>query len=151
MNRSYVATLMILLPLLSSCASQSDEKGEMSRDGFESVTLNVTGGLLPIDRDIRLLPSGEVTVVSRGREAKNLRHTVDASAVANIRSLISSAAFRTLQPSYVPRDTCCDRMTYTLTVVRASGQQTVATLDGVPWPETLELVIGRMQELAAGK
>lgn len=62
--------------------------------------------------------------------------------VPNLVSLASSPEFQSLDQSYLPPSTCCDRFSYLVTVDYADGtSEVVLTMDGAKAPDVLWKVI----------
>lgn len=62
--------------------------------------------------------------------------------MAELTAAIRAANFMALQDSYLPKDTCCDRYEYTITISANGQSKTVRTIDGAPVapPELIQLV-----------
>jgi len=62
--------------------------------------------------------------------------------MAGLADAVRAADFMALEDSYVPKDTCCDRYEYTITIVANSQPKTVRTIDISPTapPGLIQLV-----------
>ena len=62
--------------------------------------------------------------------------------MAELAAAIRAANFMELQDSYLPKDTCCDRYEYTITISTNGQSKTVRTIDASPTapPELTQLV-----------
>ncbi|MET0424096.1 MAG: protealysin inhibitor emfourin [Actinoplanes sp.] len=73
---------------------------------------------------------------------------VDRSTVGGQRSLrlVESYRFRALRASYVPKNSCCDRFFYQVTVTYRGGfRKTVSTVQGADAPRVLSDVISAVE------
>jgi hypothetical protein len=82
---------------------------------------------------------GRVTYNGRGAgEARQLSSEQTDALLTAVRA----ADFMSLDESYVPEDTCCDRFLYEITVTFAGQTKTVRTIDAAPdQPEGLTQLI----------
>ena len=62
--------------------------------------------------------------------------------MAELTDAVRAADFMALEDSYVPKDTCCDRYEYTITIAANGQPKTVHTIDASPTapPELTQLV-----------
>ncbi len=75
---------------------------------------------------------------------------VDRSTVGGQRPLrmAGSPEFRRLRGSYVPKNPCCDRFSYRLTVsYRSGGHKTISTVQGATAPRILWAVIAEVARI----
>jgi len=63
---------------------------------------------------------------------------VEPEAIANLVAELTTSGFEALESSYIPEDTCCDRVTHTIIVQTGGQTQTVETLDDADMPQSLE-------------
>lgn len=82
---------------------------------------------------------GQVTYTGRGtKESRQLSSAQTDSLLAAVRA----ADFMSLDESYVPDNTCCDRFLYEITITLDGQTKTVSTLDAAPdQPERLTQLI----------
>lgn len=118
-------------------------------DTIPVVVMEQEGGVAGATSELRLYPTGEVTLAqhpSPGGIAMR-RWTVSPAELEAVRALVRSAEFAGLEPEYLPEDPCCDRITYTVTVGARAGTRTVRTMDAAPQPDVLAAVIERLRAL----
>jgi hypothetical protein len=90
------------------------------------IVLQRSGGLAGTQEEWTIYPDGRI-VDSTGKEAQTTPEQV-----AALLSQIDSLGFFELDESYVPRDTCCDRFTYVLTVQADGKTHSVTALEAEP-------------------
>lgn len=123
------------------------ETADKARIDQPFLTYTVTGGLMGIGN-----PETVWTFYEDGRvEASDGRSwQLSDSEVKALRNIIEPDAFAMLEPSYIPENTCCDRMQYTIGVVGNDGEIVdVTTLDGADMPPLLSQSLQSIQQLVA--
>jgi len=114
-----------------------------------AVTYIVEGGFAGLQERLEVGTTGSLTLFRDDVEVG--AGQLDAETLGLLHATVDSPSFRSLDPSYLPKDTCCDRFTYTVSVDRREDVQTVTTLDGADWPpplaETLELLQRARQQV----
>jgi hypothetical protein len=85
-----------------------------------------SGGISGVSEEWVVYDDGRLTAAS-GEEWR-----VAPEPVAQLVAGIEGLGFFGLEENYVPRDTCCDRFTYELTVRSAGRVHTVTALDATP-------------------
>jgi hypothetical protein len=152
---------LLLLCLVAACGggqgAGSDTAGAGPRDRAapapQSDTLLVLeqeGGIAGAHSELTLFRTGEVTLAQDPAPGgiPVRRWTVAQTDYDAIAALLESAEFRALGAEYLPDDTCCDRITYTLTIPGPDGR-TVRTMDGARQPEPLAALLERLRALEA--
>jgi hypothetical protein len=97
-------------------------------------------------------PPAEKIVMERSGGFAGNRDTflVDRSTVGGrgVLRVAGSAQFRSLRRSYQPKNPCCDRYTYRLTVTYRHGwPKTVTTVQGATAPRVLWYTIGEVERV----
>lgn len=102
-----------------------------------------SGGFAGLDQEWTLYTDGQI-IMPDGQQKM-----VDAAQLQALLDTIQVADFLSLNDSYyVPKDTCCDRFFYTITVQLDGATKTVETIDAAPeQPERLTAVLGAINEL----
>jgi hypothetical protein len=112
--------------------SASDE--ELAEDIVIKFTRS--GGFAGLDETFLIYEDGRI-VGANGEE----RH-VTSEQIASVLQQIEAAGFFNLAESYLPRDSCCDRFIYQITVQKDSQTSTVITIDGAEdQPEGLTMTL----------
>jgi hypothetical protein len=123
-----------LLMLQWGCAHAAAAAPEPS-SAPAAVTFHVEGGIAGRIQRLEVEPDGALTLFDRDVEAGTGK--LDEASLERLHAIVDSAAFRALLPRYTPRNTCCDRYSYTVRVRRPEGEQSVSTIDGAVWPAPL--------------
>ena len=90
------------------------------------IVLQRSGGLAGTQEEWKIYPDGHI-VDNAGKETQ-----VSPELVAALLAQVDSLGFFDLDESYVPRNTCCDRFTYVLTVQSDGKAHTVTALEAEP-------------------
>lgn len=88
-----------------------------------------SGGITARDETWTVYGDGKVEYVGNGT-GQDGRLAPDR--IAALIEAARAAGFATMQDSYVPADTCCDRFYYELTITLDGRPKTVRTLDAAP-------------------
>jgi hypothetical protein len=118
-------------------------------DSVPLVVLQQEGGIAGATSELTVYRTGEATLAqdpAPGGIAVR-RWTIEPADFDAITALLGSAGFRALEPEYLPGDTCCDRITYTITVPGATGDRTIRTMDAAQQPDALTSLIERLRAL----
>lgn len=118
-------------------------------DSVPLVVMHQEGGVAGATSELTVHRTGEVTLAQDPAPGgiPVRRWTAAASDYQAVAELIASPEFTSLAGEYLPEDTCCDRITYTITVPGAAGDQTVRTMDAARQPESLARLIERLRAL----
>lgn len=120
--------------------STSDKSTELSEGAV--ITYQMSGGFAGKTQQWAIYADGRITR-SDGREWQ-----ITPAEVEQLLADIKAAGFFELGDSYMPLNTCCDRITYTLTVKSDDQVKTVTTMDAAPnVPEELSKVQERLGNL----
>jgi hypothetical protein len=111
------------------------------------VSFVVEGGIAGIQERLEVSRDGALSLLRDGRPAGEGR--LEAESLRRLHDLVACPAFRALAPRYLPANPCCDRFTYTVSVARPEGTQSVTTMDGVTWPRPLAEAIALLQRAKA--
>jgi hypothetical protein len=88
-------------------------------------------------------PQGKVSSPGSGATAQ-----LTSAQMAELIAAIRLANFTALQDSYLPKDTCCDRYEYTVTITINGQSKTVYTIDASPTaPPALTQLINTLTRL----
>ncbi|MBX3058101.1 MAG: hypothetical protein KF770_16665 [Anaerolineae bacterium] len=133
----------------ATAAPAAEGKAEMALEGAVLV-YERAGGLKSINPTAwswRFYADGRI-VGSDGREWQ-----VPPEEIEKLVDDVLALGFTEFQASYIPEDTCCDRVTHTLTVQDGEQVYTVTVLDGADAPaelfEAVEMVNGYLLALPA--
>ena len=81
------------------------------------------------------------------KSADGQERQVSAQTVSELVQAADAAGFFAMQPSYVPKDTCCDRFSYQLIVRKGDQVHAVETIDAAPgMPPELELLLREVDD-----
>jgi hypothetical protein len=113
--------------------------------------LEQEGGIAGATSELTLFRTGEATLAQEPAPGgiPVRRWTLAQSDYDAIAALLESAAFRGLDAEYLPENTCCDRITYTIRVPTADGERTVRTMDAAQQPAVLADLLERLRALEA--
>lgn len=99
-----------------------------------------SGGMMGTRQAWELYADGTLYAVHSDREWQG-----DPAAVDDLLTTAETAQFHTLDDSYMPADECCDRFTYTITVV-SGDTHTVTTMDDAGAPDDLTQLIDAIEQ-----
>lgn len=123
-------------PLASQAASQEI-----------SVTYHRSGGFAGTD-DTWII-SADGTVSHQG-QTPGTPEQLTAAQMAELTAAIRAANFMSLEDSYVPQDSCCDRYLYDITLTIDGHAKTVHTIDASPTaPAELTSLVDTLNRLVA--
>lgn len=106
------------------------------------IKFNRSGGFAGLDQTFLIYADGRI-VGANGEEGQ-----VSPEQVAAVLQQIEAASFFELDASYLPRDTCCDRFSYEITVQTPTQTKSVVTMDGVEnQPKGLTMTLAAITEL----
>jgi hypothetical protein len=144
----YCFSFLLVAILLTACAtlpaeappvgetpspqpSSAPPKSELPTEAV--IVYSRNGGIAGLDEVWTIYPDGSVShAVHPQGEGPEKQYQVPADEAANLLAQLQALGFFELTGSYMPLDTCCDRITYGIEA--RSGEQTnrVVTLDGAP-------------------
>lgn len=135
MNLSFIATMMLML----SCAVSRTTPVEPW-----SIQVTSSGGFAGRGAGSYAIDStGEVAVTSMSGKSCAFRATDEE--MRRFRELLANARPETWSPSYIPKDPCCDRFEYALTLDEAGTKRTVKWIDDpLPMPKDLAALTSAM-------
>jgi hypothetical protein len=90
------------------------------------IVFNRSGGFAGVDEAWRIYADGRI-IDHLGREMQ-----VSPAAVDQLWRDIRDSGFFTFADTYLPKDPCCDRFTYVITVRDGDSEHTVTTMDQTP-------------------
>ena len=110
-----------------------------------SIIYHRSGGIAGTDETWKITLDG--TVTHQGQSAGSPEQLTTAQ-MAELTAAIRAANFISLEDSYVPQNTCCDRYTYEITVTLGGQSKTVTTIDASPTaPAELTQLIDTLNRL----
>jgi hypothetical protein len=121
---------------------------EESSDSQEiSVIYHRSGGFAGTDDTWKISADGMVAHLGQTASAPGQLTTTQ---LADLTAAVHAANFMSLAASYVPKDTCCDRYQYEITVTLEGQSKTVRTIDASPTaPAELTQLIDMLNRLVA--
>ena len=110
-----------------------------------SLIYHRSGGLAGTDDTWKISSDG--TVAHQGQTAGTPQQLTTVQ-MAELLAAIRAANFMSLEDSYVPQNTCCDRYMYEITVTLGGQSKTVSTIDASPTaPNELTQLIDTLNRL----
>ena len=94
-----------------------------------SVVYHRSGGFAGTDDTWSMAADG---TVSHQGQTTGTPEQLTATQMAELTAAVRAANFMSLENSYVPKDTCCDRYLYEITVTLGGQSRTVRTIDASP-------------------
>ena len=108
------------------------------------ITFERNGGIAGIAEEWTLQPDGQITLKD-GQTDDTQTWQIPAEQMTQLLTDIEALGFFALDGNYLPLDTCCDRITYQLTIQNEAGQHTISTLDAAPdVPETVWTILDKI-------
>lgn len=131
------------LPSVPDTTSENEivEEAVVEDSGETAVSFHRAGGFAGLDEQWLIYANGRVKAPD-GSEQQ-----VDVEAVQALLETITVNDFFGLEDSYIPEETCCDRITYEITVQMDGNVKTVQTIDGAEQPEQLTQVLSAVNNL----
>ena len=112
-----------------------------------SVVYHRSGGFAGTDDTWKIAADG---AVSHQGQTAGAPERLTGTQMAELAEAVRAANFMSLEESYVPKDICCDRYLYEITVILAGQTKTVRTLDASPTaPVELNRLIDMLNQLVA--
>ena len=112
-----------------------------------SIIYHRSGGFAGTDDTWKIAADGAVS--HQGQTASAVER-LTSTQMAELAEAVRAANFMSLEESYVPKDICCDRYLYEITVILAGQTKTVRTLDASPTaPVELNRLIDMLNQLVA--
>ncbi len=106
------------------------------------------GGIAGSSETMVIHNDGKVEIKGRNRPQGALQ--ADTQQVAELVRVFEQENFFALQSSYLPQNTCCDRMIYTITYYRDGQSKSVITIDANPnEPAALQVVMQALNQFLA--
>jgi Emfourin len=161
MTKSLLLTSLVLALLLGACAPAtmpapistrgpsplaSPLEGQAASREI-TISYHRSGGFSGTDDTWTLSADG---TVSHQGQTSGTPEQLTAAQMAELTAAISAANFMSLDDSYVPKDTCCDRYLYEITVTIDGHSKTVRTIDASPTaPAELTHLVDTLNRLVA--
>jgi hypothetical protein len=161
MTKSLLLTSFVFACLLAACAPTtlpspiatrgpsplaSPLKGQGTAQEI-TVSYHRSGGFAGTDDTWTITADG---AVSHQGPAAGTPQQLTTAHMAELTAAIYAANFLTLEDSYVPQDTCCDRYQYEITVMIGGHSKTVRTIDASPTaPAELTQLVETLNRLVA--
>lgn len=135
MKLSVIATMLLML----SCAASSNAPAEPW-----SIAVTSSGGLAGRGAGSYSINSaGEIAVTSMN--GKSCTFSASEEEMSRFRELLTRARPDTWNESYIPKESCCDRFEYELTLEETGKKRTVKWIDDpAPMPADLEALTNAM-------
>ncbi len=112
-----------------------------------TVRYHRSGGFAGADDTWTIAADG---TVSHQGPASGTPQQLTTAQLAELTAAIYAANFLSLEDSYVPQDTCCDRYVYEITVTAGGHSKTVRTIDASPTaPAALTHLVDTLNRLVA--
>ena len=110
-----------------------------------SIVYHRSGGIAGADDTWKISVDG--TVTHQG-QMPGTPEQLSPAQMAELTAAIRAANFMSLEDSYVPQNTCCDRYMYEITVTLGGQSKTVSTIDASPTaPAELNQLIDTLNQL----
>ena len=161
MTKSLLLTSLVLALLLGACAPAtmpapiatrgpsplaSPLEGQAASQEI-TISYHRSGGFSGTDDTWTLSADG---TVSHQGQTSGTPEQLTAAQMAELAAAIRAADFMSLEDSYVPKDTCCDRYLYEITVTIGGHSKTVRTIDASPTaPAGLTSLVDTLNRLVA--
>ena len=143
---------IVVLLLLSGCVAETAYAPEAETGGtatavptatFASNTAVIfkrTGGIADLNEEWTIFADGRIETNSA------IKPQLSSEQVSQLLNSLESAGFFSLDNSYLPEDSCCDRFLYEVTAVNNTTYHTVTTLENTPdMPEALQQTVRLIQ------
>ena len=143
MTESLILTGLVLVFMLGACAPTtmpapiatrgpsplaSPLEGQAASQEI-SISYHRSGGFSGADDTWTIAADG---AVSHQGQTPRTPEQLTAAQIAELAAAIRAANFMALEDSYVPKETCCDRYLYEITVTIGGHSKTVRTIDASP-------------------
>jgi hypothetical protein len=110
-----------------ACAPDLSPENVESSFGEDTIVVyGRSGGFAGLQQEWTIYADGKI-ILPDGSQKQ-----IDPAQVQLLFDKIQAANFQSLNPSYMPEDTCCDLFTYTVTVQTGSETHTITTMDDAP-------------------
>ena len=161
MTKSLCLTSLVLALMLGACAPTTmpvptatrgpsplaSPLEELAASPEISVSYHRSGGFSGADDTWTIAADG---AVSHQGQTPGTPEQLTAMQMAELAAAIRTADFMSLEDSYVPKDTCCDRYLYEITVTIGGHSKTVRTIDASPSaPAGLTSLVDTLNRLVA--
>ncbi len=161
MAKSLLLTSLVLALMLGACAPPTmpsplatrspsplaSPLGGQAASAEVSVTYHRSGGFAGTDDTWTISADG--TVTHQGQTPRTPEQ-LNTAQMAELTAAIRAANFMSLEDSYVPKDSCCDRYQYEITVTVDGHAKTVLTIDASPTaPAELTSLVDTLNRLVA--
>lgn len=110
------------------------------------ITLDASGGIAGMIEHFEVWTDGKL-VQTNDRAGSLAEGQATPDQLSQLTALLASPDFKALKSEYMPASTCCDLMTYVLTLPGEGKGSTITTMDGADYPEPLRKVIVLLTQL----
>ncbi len=124
-------------------------KGTPLLEGNALIIFRRSGGLVGVSESWVIYKDGQVAYQEE-IEGESATGELEAQELAGLLALVEETGFFSFSDSYMPQNTCCDRFSYGVTVMKDGQSKTVTAMDGAEAPEGLWSIIGELNGLLAG-
>ena len=159
MKRTILLTGLILFlvgcaPVLSQVLPQGSPTPVGTKkiplaEGNPLIIFRRSGGLRGVSESWVIYEDGQV-VYQEEIKRESATGEIEAQELAGLLALVEETGFFSFSDSYMPQNTCCDRFSYEITVIKNGQGKMVTTMQGAEAPEGLWSIIGELNELLAG-
>ena len=161
MTKSLCLTSLVLAFMLGACApttmpAPNATRGpsplaspleEQAASAEISVSYHRSGGFSGADDTWTIAADG---AVSHQGQTPRTPEQLTTAQMAELAAAIRAADFMSLEDSYMPQETCCDRYLYEITVTIGGHSKTVRTIDASPTaPAGLTRLVDTLNRLVA--
>ena len=151
MAKRLFLTSLVLAFMLGACAPATPPALVATQGPAASQEISITyhrsGGFAGTDDTWTISADG--TVTHQG-QTPGTPQQLSAAQMAELTAAIRAANFMSLEDSYVPQDSCCDRYLYEITVTIGEQSKTVRTIDASPTaPAELTQLVDTLNQLVA--
>lgn len=135
--------LILLIIVLLGAACNPAVRSESIATADDVIIYQREGGFAGLSQEWTIYSDG--TVYAPGEQEL----AADPDDIAELLSLSTSAEVSALDGSYVPKDNCCDKNIYTVTITDGDQEKTIRTTDDAQQPEELTELLAAIEELIA--
>jgi hypothetical protein len=156
MTKSLCVTSLVLAFLLGACAPApsatrspsplASPLEEQAASAEISISYHRSGGF---SEENTWTISADGTVSHQG-QTPGTPEQLTAAQMAELTAALRAANFMSLEDAYVPKDSCCDRYLYEITVTIGGRSKTVRTIDASPTaPAELTQLVDTLNQVVA--
>ncbi len=118
-------------------------------EGKPIIVFRRSGGLAGVSESWTIYEDGQV-VYQEEKKEESATGKIKAQELAGLLGLIEETGFLSFSDSCMPQNTCCDRFSYEITVLKDGQSKRVTAMDGAEAPEGLWRIMGELNRLLVG-